>query len=291
MSLRLIHPSMVVDGSYNTSIVSWVVSLKHAGVAQELALTKIQQLVKLIPGYEKSRSCRVSQLKCTVKSIYSNRRELYASKLGVALPDWLDISNLGQTPNKQKNSDTKSLCRNSLPGFTSTAGLYLEARSTSPQTAPDPSKGLPRVDHSEIIIDVTKPKIYTVNFKNRTGFFINNKLILTVIRNRHYKLTPIIKHIQENILKTKEQIDILRDLVHTRRNMKIYETLTKQLYTDDNYAVKAEQLCGSREYKSVSLKEWKMKKIDEQSWTEHLEAHSAPAFEYDESMFQEHFDL
>ena len=292
-NLRLIHPSLVLDGSINFSIVAWVVNMKHAGVAYELALNKALQLAKLIPGYESSRSCKKSQVKATVKSLYSNRQELHASKLGILLPEWLDptiFSNQkkDEQTKPQKSCNTKTFSRNSSPLPASSSGLCVVPPDSELKISSELVQGLPGDPQTTFN---EKKKIYVVRYKYRVGFFVDNNLILSVVKNRHYKFTKIIEHIETNILKTNLKLDVLRDVVHVRHNMKCYELLSKQLYSDSSWAIKAEQICGSRECKAISIEEFKLKKAEKNfssSLDEHLRMHDGASFDYDESMFQDH---
>ena len=232
INFRLIPPELVEAGFKNTAIVSWALALKWQGVAEDLALLKIQALVKLIPGYEESKSCKNSSLRATVGSIYRNRREMQGSKTSESLPNWLDVSNVKTLPQQSKSSSTLFNSRS----IHSSAPRTTESHVSSPILNLDPIlQGLPRVQ-----------KIKSVSFKHRVGFFYNNELILVVVKNRHYVLSKVLEHIETNILKTDIKFDVLKDVIHVRHNTKEYFNLAKHLYSDDDalYAIKAQHICG-----------------------------------------------
>ncbi len=276
INFRLIPPELVSDGMKNSAIVSWALALKWQGVSQELACVKIQDLVKRIPGYEDSKSCKKSQLRATVSSVYRNKRELCGSRASELLPDWLDASNAKVLSVKSKltnTSSTRSLSRSIL----SLAKECSVLNELSPVLNLVPIlQGVPG-----------DPKIKTVSYKHRVGFFFNNELILIVIRNRHYKLTKIIEHIESNILKRDKKFDVLKDVIHLRHNTKEYFELSKQLYSydDDKFAIKAQHICGLKKSFAESLSEFKFKKSI--PFEEHLKIHDGYDLEYDENMFVE----
>lgn len=91
LRLNLIRPEDVLDGSRNTAITSWVLTMKWYGVAPEKALKCVKEMVKYIPEAETAKkSCKESQLKATVLSVYRNRRELEAW-IKEDLPEWIKI--------------------------------------------------------------------------------------------------------------------------------------------------------------------------------------------------------
>jgi hypothetical protein len=85
---RLIEPCLVQDGERNFAICSWVLSYKWAGCEENDALEMVKSLVKAIPGYEFSRSCKESQVAAVVRSIYKYKEELTGIK-GEALPQFM----------------------------------------------------------------------------------------------------------------------------------------------------------------------------------------------------------
>ena len=92
LKLNLIHPENVLDGSRNSAITSWVLNMKWCGIEPEKALECVEKMVKNIPDvYNAKKSCKKSQLKATVSSIYRNRRELQGW-LKDDLPDWIKIN-------------------------------------------------------------------------------------------------------------------------------------------------------------------------------------------------------
>jgi hypothetical protein len=89
LKLNLIRPENVLDGSRNSAIVSWALAMKWNGIAPESALNCLTELVKFIPDYENAKkSCKKSQLKSTVASIYRNRKEL-EGWIKEHLPEWI----------------------------------------------------------------------------------------------------------------------------------------------------------------------------------------------------------
>jgi len=89
LKLNLIRPENVLDGSRNSAIVSWALAMKWNGIAPESALNCLTELVKFIPDYENAKkSCKKSQLKATINSVYRNRREL-EGWIREVLPEWI----------------------------------------------------------------------------------------------------------------------------------------------------------------------------------------------------------
>jgi hypothetical protein len=214
----------------------------------------------------------------------------HGTKLGWALPAWMDISNLSQNKPKrvlleQDSSNTINSSRKILPCCSKLSKVppFLELEIYSGFT-----QGLPGNPHTFLI---ENKKIYVVRYNKRVGFFLDKKLILLVVKNRHYKFTKIIEHIESNILKNNSKLDILRDVVHVRHNMECYSVLSKQLYVDGSLAIKADQICGYREYKAVTIEQHRVKKNLSSLFEQHLEMHQGAKFEYDESMFQELSDV
>ena len=282
INFRLIAPEFVEDGFKNTAIVSWALALKWQGVSQELTFVKIQDLVKRIPGYEKSKSCKKSSLRATVQSIFKNRRELQGSKPSESLPSWLEVSNVILLPVRAKSSSTITRSRSIQ---------FPVPRLNEEQDAP-PLINLPILIQG-LTGDPQNPieqKMRIVSYKHRVGFFYNNELILVVIKNRHYKLTSILEFIESKILKTGIKFDVLKDVIHMRHNTKGYHDLAKHLYSndDDLYAVKAQHICGYKKSCAESFEEFRQKSTKRMpSFEDHIKMHEGFNLEYDDSMFAE----
>ncbi|APJ05275.1 hypothetical protein [Silvanigrella aquatica] len=89
LKLNLIRPENVLDGSRNSAIVSWALAMKWSGIDSENALKCLTEMVKIIPDCENAKkSCKKSQLKATINSIYRNRREL-EGWIREELPEWI----------------------------------------------------------------------------------------------------------------------------------------------------------------------------------------------------------
>ena len=89
LKLNLIRPENVLDGSRNSAIVSWALAIKWSGIDSETALKCLTEMVKIIPECENAKkSCKKSQLKATINSIYRNRREL-EGWIRQELPEWI----------------------------------------------------------------------------------------------------------------------------------------------------------------------------------------------------------
>jgi hypothetical protein len=90
LKLNLIRPENVQDGSRNSAIVSWALAMKWSGIDSETALKCLTEIVKFIPEHEHAKkSCKKSQLKATINSIYRNRRELQGW-IRQELPEWIE---------------------------------------------------------------------------------------------------------------------------------------------------------------------------------------------------------
>jgi hypothetical protein len=93
LKLNLIMPENVLDGSRNSAITSWVLTMKWCGIEPKTALECVKKMVKNIPDYYNAKkSCKDSQLLATVNSVYRNRRELLGwVKEKENLPEWIKI--------------------------------------------------------------------------------------------------------------------------------------------------------------------------------------------------------
>lgn len=93
LKLNLIRPENVLDGTRNSAITSWVLTMKWCGIEPKTALECVKEMVKNIPDhYSARKSCKDSQLQATVNSVYRNRRELEGwIKEKENLPDWIKI--------------------------------------------------------------------------------------------------------------------------------------------------------------------------------------------------------
>lgn len=295
-NLMLIPPEQVCDGNRNTAIVSWVLALKWHGVAQEIALLLVSELVKRIPNYELSSSCKKSQIKATINSIYCNKKETYAIMLGQELPEWLDVSNVVLLEKRAKKSTTISSSRSiqgceeealviPLASFSGVqdqdtvmvndsdsvsklffANSELEAISLN-------NEGLSNKNNSPVQnpkeeTSFPQFKILVVTYKQRVGFFYNDELILCMIKNKHYKLSHALKYLEEKVFKIKFgldiKLDIIKNFVHVKHNAKCYKQLAEKLYQDSVLTFKAQTICGDKKSFSEKMEEYEEKKAKEE---------------------------
>lgn len=279
IQFHLVAPQFVSEGERNACLVSWMLALKWHGVCEEVALAKILSLVKQIGGYEHSRSCRISQLRASIQSIYRNKREMQGSFMSQPLPYWLEIGDVDLTDlekmTQKKTStikDSRRILRPLAPGFGGSKPIYSNLFVQGPSEF-----GSFHENESAFI-----PKLKVVSYKHRVGFFINNQLILCVIKSRHYLLSKVLEHIQNNILKSKFNFDVRRHVNHVRHNCKKYELFANQLYLEGVYAIHAKQICGEKKKFVQSLEEFKARKDslslnpDQISFEEFLSLHNGP---------------
>ena len=291
IDFRLLPPELVEDGLRNSSIVSWALALKWNGVSQELALLKISSLVKEIPEYKHSSTCKKSQLRAIVASVYRNMRQMWGIKSLETLPDWLDVSNVISL-NKKASESTTISSRRSILGPCATSrkdfginpirdldlfsqGLPDDQKivstdnstssqnsSTSGDCSKTPALGVVgQIKAPEIIFDVIYiQKIRVVSYKNRIGFFLNNVLLICVIKNRHYKLSKALEYIESKILCGKIKFDLLKDVIHMRRNANGYDDFAKQLYAEGVAFVYAQNICGYKNRFYENMDEYDSKK-------------------------------
>jgi len=81
---------------------------------------------------------------------------------------------------------------------------------------------------------IQKVKIYAVYYKQRIGFFVEDKLVLCAQKNYHYKLSEVSKTLMKIL---GFSFDIMKDITHLRKNTKKYEQYHKQVYGDDVHAM------------------------------------------------------
>ena len=295
-NLNLVEPWLVCDGMRNTAIVSWAIALKWHGVTYDLALAWISLLVKQIPGYKESSSCKKSQIKATVQSIFRNREETYGIMSDHPLPDWLNVANMEKQKKDQIQCEKQNLTflpttispsRNIL-GFLSTEWVMrqgLDSRNLldSFQGLSEGSvmvnnwesnillekfqhKGFYFISNEnetrriEIPLPSLKNKLRVVTYNQRVGFFLNGQLLLCLIRNRHYKLTPVLNYIENNILKDGSYFDALKDVIHVRHNSKAYKELALKLYEESVLYLYAQQICGNKLSYAESLEIYDLEK-------------------------------
>ena len=89
-------------------------------------------------------------------------------------------------------------------------------------------------------------------------------MLLCLVQNRHYKLTPVVKYIEKEILKNKVKFDLLKDVIHVRRNTKEYRRMALHLYEDSVLCLHAQQICGNKKSYYESMEEYHLKKSREQ---------------------------
>lgn len=82
-------PEEVLDGDRNQWLVSVVLACKWKGVARTDLLAVLKDLVRLVPGYQESRSL-TRELQSIVRSLYHHRSSLIGSSPDLALPTWMD---------------------------------------------------------------------------------------------------------------------------------------------------------------------------------------------------------
>ena len=288
---NLVQPEFVADGARNQSVVSWALALKFEGIAQEVAVAKIQELVKKIPGYETSDSCRRAQVKCTVRSIYNHQKENYGCKLGTdSLPDWLKVEdvifNEEEPPKPLITSATITLGRRILLAAGEQDYTNILAMGNQISTSFEKEK-------TPDLISQSSPDVFSVtvvSFKQRIGFYLNKHLVLILKKSRHYKLSNAIIHIEKFILDDKVKIQKIH---HKRHNCKDFRFYAEQLYADNMYALRADQVCGRKADKAISIAEFKKHKFEREmsrslSLEEFESIHSgAPEFDYHPSIFSE----
>lgn len=288
--LNLIPPWLVSDGNRNSAIVSWTLALKWNGVASDVTFFWLLELVKSIPGYEKSSSCKKSQIKATVQSIYRNRREMQGFLFDEPLPEWLGLSKLKMHDNKTKQGlktgypiNSSRSIRGCLGGAGSSffdRDLVLPESYTVMVNFSDSVPKLFLVDPvSESYSDnnlknsslpaqnsqaINSPlfKILVVTYKQRIGFFYNGELILCMVKNRHYKLLNALKYLEEKVFNSKFKLHIFKNFVHVKHNAKIYKELSVKLYDESVLTFKAQTICGDKKKFSEKMDEYEIKKAE-----------------------------
>ena len=287
----LIPPELVGDGFRNTSIVSWVLSLKWHGVSEEVALQMLLELVKKIPSYETSSSCKKKQLRSTLQSIYRNRRETTGIKFSHALPEWLLPENVllpkRVAESNENGSTTISLSR-SIPFSSRTTELMQEESlgidpSSLLQGLPEGSNFLTnKIDLDQFLQGASNAisnedkelnekkeskqtqRLRVVTYNHRIGFYLNGELLLCLVNNRHYKLTNAVRYIEKEILKNLIKFDILKDVIHVRHNSKAYKEMALNLYNDAILAIQAQHICGHKNRYYENMYEYGAKKAKQE---------------------------
>jgi len=98
-SALIAAPEDVVDGERNQWLVSLVLACKWKGIDRADLLLALKQLVRLVPGYQESRSL-TRELQGIVRSLYHHRSGLIGSSPELALPVWLEESLNLNKPNR-----------------------------------------------------------------------------------------------------------------------------------------------------------------------------------------------
>lgn len=273
IKLRLIEPYLVQDGERNLAIVNWAIAYKWNGYSESETLEKIKLRIRQISNVESSRACKETQIKATVHSIFSNRKELFGIKK-IILPNWLEDDKFFLNA---LNSSAKS---NSLYWANAAVNCLkmrpiIPSRSIAPlgeydyRTVPSCSNRFVTIKEekmkrtnlisldsfkkkkkTKILQGLTKAsKIYAVSYNQRIGFFVEGNLILCLIKNRHYKLSQVLSALSQLI---KRKI-LNSDIVHMRRNTKLYVSLARILYNENVFAIQSQQICGNRRSKTENM--------------------------------------
>ena len=290
MEINLIEPHLVDEDSRNSAIFNWGLALKFSGVSREVCLAKLVELSKQIPGFETSRNCRLSQLRSTVNSLYNNRAETHGAEFEKELPHWLQVHNV-QMQSPMEAAAKPLILSSTTKSSRRIQGVLLEQGFDSiHEVNKEIGKSFEKEETSNLLFQSVPAKLNltVVSFDKRIGFFIDKKLILNLKHSRHYKLQKVVEHIEKNILHEK-----IWKVSHKRHNCKDYRKYADQLYTNDTYALKAEQICGRKADRAISIDEFKRKKLEREmnasvSFEEFTQMHAeAPLFDYAESMFTE----
>ena len=297
--MNLVRPENVVDGLRNTAITSWAINLKWHGVAQEEAHNRLLELVKGIPDYESSSSCKASHVKATISSVYRNHREKFGIKLYCDLPEWLkaniprykatfviyplsssrtlpvprllgSISRVwgGDLPDVDLSSFLEGLSEGRKIGSKTPINLNpsgLEEVQTIQEQTQGFVQNNENQDKKEFLFKSSSHnKLRTVTYNQRIGFYLNGELLLCLVQNRHYKLSPAVEYIEKKILHNQIKFDIFKDVIHMRRNTKNYKRLALQLYDESVICLQAQHVCGYKKSYSESMDEYHLKKAREQ---------------------------
>lgn len=283
VKLKIIEPFRIVDGERNFAIVNWAIAYKWNGYSEQEAFEKIKMRAKFIIGYETSRTCKENQIKSTVHSIYENRKEL----LGIGklhLPNWMQddkhffrIAFKLRAEKFEIKIKHESNINTGVTLFCSIKEPFISSRSVAPWACALKSErekifaivqektflavrkktwniysfqGLPKNSmRFPVQSKNTKLRIDAVSFHHRLGFFYQNKLILCVVKNHHYKLTLLLPKLRQILGKTIPAGSI----VHIRKNTKSYSLLAARLYDENNFVINAQQICGRRTTKAENM--------------------------------------
>nr|BFD33519.1 hypothetical protein GTC16762_31380 [Pigmentibacter ruber] len=280
VKLKIIEPFRIVDGERNYAIVNWIIAYKWNGYSEQETFEKIKMRTKFIMGNETSRTCKENQIKSTVHSIYQNRKELFGiGKLH--LPNWMEDDKyflkgvFKSSPEKLKSKHESNF---NVTPFCSFLGPFISSRSIAPfAIAAESERGsfspIENEQKAYLISGLenlkcylfqgllknllsfpvqskdTKLRIDAVSFHHRVGFFYQNKLILCVVKNQHYKLTLLLPKLRQILGKEISASSI----IHIRKNTKSYSSLAGQLYDENVFALNAQHICGKKFTRSENM--------------------------------------
>ncbi|KAB8039126.1 hypothetical protein GCL60_09735 [Silvanigrella paludirubra] len=295
IKLKIIEPFKVQDGERNLAIVNWAIGYKWNGYSEIQTLNKISLRVKLIPNFETSKSCKENQLKCTVHSIFSNRKELFG--IGkIILPSWMEDDKLFlkraaikisrqdklsfRLNIEQSNIIVTKACfilrpltssRSETPwGFSCGAVQSFPLSITNKEKMSISFKKVQNFSPSELNfqgptgtllsfpIKQTNVKINAVTFNQRIGFFYEGKMLLCLVKNRHYKLKNVLPKLKDLLGKTAHLNFI--SVIHMRKNTKAYQILASQLYSKNINPINSSQICGYKSSKAENLNSYFIKR-------------------------------
>ncbi len=268
--LKLIEPFLIQDGERNSAIVDWCLAYKWSGYSEEETLSKVMLRVKHISDYERSRSCKETQLKSTIHSIFSNRKELMGINK-IILPQWLEddkyfnVTNLCLKNRPTTSSRSEAPCADtpssavSLPSlcFEEKVSLVLD-KNEEEQKRNLNSEAPPRNFYSlNLSAFNVEFKIYAVTFSKRIGFFLNGQMILCLVKNQHYKLSKVIPKLSELI----DKEILMTNIIHLRRNTKAYPIFASQLYKR-GAAIPSDSICGKKITRSENMMKYYKKRAE-----------------------------
>ena len=286
---------MVQDGERNLAIVNWAIGYKWNGYSEIETLEKISLRVKLIPNFETSKSCKENQLKCTVHSIFSNRKELFG--IGrIILPRWMEDDKLffrraAKKTIKQEvqalglkfeqgNFTVTNTCLKMWPttssrsktpwGFCSEAVTTYLLHSVFKEKSFDVFKVIQISSYYESNFQgqtgnllffptkETKIRVDAVTFDRRIGFFYQGKMLLCLVKNKHYKLQNVMPKLAD-LLGKRAHLNFI-SVIHMRKNTKAYQFLASQLYCKNTNPLNSSQICGYRTSKAENLNAYFIKR-------------------------------
>jgi hypothetical protein len=268
--LKLIEPFLIQDGERNSAIVDWSLAYKWSGYSEEETFSKVLLRVKHISDFESSRSCKETQLKCTIRSVFSNRKELMGINK-IILPQWLKDDKYFNVTNlclkKGPITSSRSIAPSaenpfsavSLPSlcFEEKVSLVLDKKEDELKrnlNSEAPPRNFNSLNLSAFKVEF---KIYAVTFSKRIGFFLNGQMILCLVKNQHYKLSKVIPKLSELIGKE----ILMTNIIHLRRNTKAYPILASQLYKRGS-AIPSDSICGKKITRSENMMKYYKKRAE-----------------------------